>query len=102
MNVPRVRQERFGAKVLDALKMILIGASLNEVLTCLTRLIEAHSEGMLCSIFLAGQGLRERWRCWKALAGWVIPWGLPYTSGLSVAMPAVSHKPISSTLPTRK
>jgi len=39
-------------EVLDALKMILIGASLNEVLTCLTRLIEAHSEGMLCSIFL--------------------------------------------------
>jgi formate hydrogenlyase transcriptional activator len=38
--------------VLDALKMILIGASLNEVLTSLTCLIEAHSEGMLCSIFL--------------------------------------------------
>src|SRR5438067_4255465 len=38
--------------VLDALKMILIGASLNEVLTSLTRLIEAHGEEMLCSIFL--------------------------------------------------
>jgi PAS domain S-box-containing protein len=38
--------------VLDALKMILIGASLDEVLTSLTRLIEAHSEGMLCSILL--------------------------------------------------
>jgi formate hydrogenlyase transcriptional activator len=38
--------------VLDALKMMLIGASLNEVLTSLARLIEAHSEGMLCSIFL--------------------------------------------------
>src|SRR5580704_1068862 len=38
--------------VLDALKMILIGASLKEVLTSLTRLIQAHSEGMLCSIFL--------------------------------------------------
>jgi formate hydrogenlyase transcriptional activator len=38
--------------VLDALKMMLIGASLNEVLTSVTRLIEAHSEGMLCSIFL--------------------------------------------------
>src|SRR5260370_8434521 len=38
--------------VLDALKMILIGTSLNEVLTSITRLIEAHSEGMLCSIFL--------------------------------------------------
>jgi PAS domain S-box-containing protein len=38
--------------VLDALKMILIGAPLNEVLTTITRLIEAHSAGMLCSIFL--------------------------------------------------
>ena len=38
--------------VLDALKMILLGASLNEVLTSVTRLIEAHSEGTLCSIFL--------------------------------------------------
>src|SRR5271170_2593705 len=38
--------------VLDALKMILIGASLTEVLTSITSLIEAHSEGMLCSIFL--------------------------------------------------
>ena len=28
--------------VLDALKMMLIGASLNEVLTSVTRLIEAH------------------------------------------------------------
>jgi len=38
--------------VLDALKMMLTGASLSEVLTSITRLIEAHSEGMLCSIFL--------------------------------------------------
>src|SRR5260370_8445281 len=38
--------------VQDALKMMLIGASLNEVLTSITRLIEAHSEGMLGSIFL--------------------------------------------------
>src|SRR6202050_4465397 len=38
--------------VLDALKMMFIGASLNEVLTNVTRLIEAHSVGMLCSIFL--------------------------------------------------
>jgi len=36
--------------VLDALKMMLIGASLNEVLTSITRLIEAHSEGM-CARF---------------------------------------------------
>ena len=38
--------------VLDALKMILLGAPLNDVLTTITRLIEAHSTGMLCSIFL--------------------------------------------------
>jgi PAS domain S-box-containing protein len=38
--------------VLDALKMILLGAPLNDVLTTVTRLIEAHSAGMLCSIFL--------------------------------------------------
>jgi len=38
--------------VLDALKMMLTGASLSEVLASVTRLIEAHSEGMSCSIFL--------------------------------------------------
>ena len=38
--------------MLDALKRILIGAPLNEVLTTITRLIEAHGTGMLCSIFL--------------------------------------------------
>jgi PAS domain S-box-containing protein len=38
--------------VLDALKMILLRAPLNEVLTTITRLIEAHSPGMLCSILL--------------------------------------------------
>jgi formate hydrogenlyase transcriptional activator len=48
--------------VLDALKMMLIGASLNEVLTSLARLIEAHSEGMLCSIFLLdADGLHLRY-----------------------------------------
>src|SRR5260370_37714403 len=42
--------------------MILIGASLNEVLTSVTRLIEAHSEGMLCSIFLLDEdGLHLRY-----------------------------------------
>ena len=41
--------------VLDALKMMLIGASLNEVLTSLARLIEAHTEGMLCSVFLLAE-----------------------------------------------
>jgi len=38
--------------LLDALKMILTGTSLVDVLTSITRLIEAHSNGMLCSIFL--------------------------------------------------
>ena len=38
--------------VFDALKMILLGAPLNEVLTTITRLIEAHSTGMRCSISL--------------------------------------------------
>ena len=48
--------------LLDALKMMLIGASLNEVLTSITRLIEAHSEGMLCSIFLLDEdGLHLRY-----------------------------------------
>src|SRR5467141_1802215 len=48
--------------VLDALKMMLIGASLNEVLTSITRLIEAHSEGMLSSIFLLDEdGLHLRY-----------------------------------------
>jgi formate hydrogenlyase transcriptional activator len=48
--------------VLDALKMILIGASLTEVLTSITRLIEAHSNGMLCSIFLVEKdGLHLRY-----------------------------------------
>jgi hypothetical protein len=48
--------------VLDALKMILLGAPLNEILTSVARLIEAHSEGMLCSIFLVEQdGLHLRY-----------------------------------------
>jgi len=38
--------------VLDALKMILLDAPLNEVLRSLALLIEAQSEGMLCSILL--------------------------------------------------
>jgi len=48
--------------VLDALKLILIGTSLTEVLTSITRLIEAHSSGMLCSIFLVEEdGLHLRY-----------------------------------------
>jgi PAS domain S-box-containing protein len=41
--------------VLDALRMIFLDASLNEVLTSVVRLIEAHSNGMLCSIFLLSE-----------------------------------------------
>src|SRR5258708_23152052 len=47
--------------VLDALKMILIGAPLNDVLRSVAILIEAHTEGAVCSIFLLdedGQHLR--------------------------------------------
>ena len=52
-NSPAPAQSLSGEAVLGALRMILlIGAPLNEVLTSVTRLIEAHSEGMLCSIFL--------------------------------------------------
>src|SRR5882672_4627893 len=47
--------------VLDALKMILIGAPLNDVLRSVALLIEAHTEGAVCSIFFLdedGQHLR--------------------------------------------
>src|SRR6266852_5325078 len=47
--------------VLDALKMILIGAPLNDILRSVALLIEAHTEGAVCSIFLLdedGQHLR--------------------------------------------
>src|SRR5262249_51656168 len=38
--------------VLDTLRVVLPDASLTEVLTSITRLIEVHCEGMLCSISL--------------------------------------------------
>jgi len=47
--------------VFDALKMILIGAPLNDVLSSVALLIEAQAEGAVCSIFLLdedGQHLR--------------------------------------------
>jgi formate hydrogenlyase transcriptional activator len=48
--------------LLDALKMILTGTSLVDVLTSIVRLIEAHSNGMLCSIFLVEpDGLHMRY-----------------------------------------
>src|SRR5437899_703189 len=47
--------------VLDALKMILIGAPLNDVLTSIALLIEAHTPGVLCSVFLLDEdGVRLR------------------------------------------
>jgi len=47
--------------VLDALKMILTDAPLNDVLHSVALLIEAHSEGMLCTIYLLDEdGLRLR------------------------------------------
>jgi len=49
---PSLAQTLPSDAVLDALKMILLGAPLNEVLTTITRLIEAHSTGMRCSISL--------------------------------------------------
>jgi PAS domain S-box-containing protein len=59
---PALVQSLSAEAVLDALKMILAGAPLNDVLTSVTRLIEAHSEGMSCSIFLVDEdGLHLRY-----------------------------------------
>src|SRR5260370_12356390 len=47
--------------VFDALKMILFGAPLNDILRSVALLIEAQTEGAVCSIFLLdedGQHLR--------------------------------------------
>src|SRR5580704_2645903 len=49
---PSLAQTLPSGAVFDALKMILLGAPLNEVLTTIIRLIEAHSTGMRCSISL--------------------------------------------------
>lgn len=47
--------------VLDALKMILTDAPLNDVLQSVALLIEAHSEGLLCTIYLLDEdGLKLR------------------------------------------
>jgi hypothetical protein len=37
--------------ILEILRMILAGASLKEVLTSVTRVVESHREGMLCSVW---------------------------------------------------
>jgi len=61
-TLPSSAQILSSEAVLDALKMILLDAPLNEVLMSVTRLIETHSDGMLCSIFLLDQdGLRLRY-----------------------------------------
>ena len=61
-KLPALAQTLSGEAVLDALKMILMGAPLKEVLTSVTRLIEAHREGMLCSVFLLDEdGLHLRY-----------------------------------------
>ena len=61
-TAPALAQLLPAEAVLDALKMMLIGASLNEVLTSVTRLIEAHSKGLMCSIFLLDEdGLHLRY-----------------------------------------
>src|ERR1700691_5709475 len=62
LPLPASPQTLSSEGVLDVLKMILIDAPLNEVLTSVTRLIEAHSEGMLCSILLVDEdGLHLRY-----------------------------------------
>ena len=59
---PAPVQTLSGEAVLDALKMILVGAPLNEVLTAVTHLVEAHSLGMSCSICLVEEdGLHLRY-----------------------------------------
>jgi hypothetical protein len=51
----------------NALKMILFGAPLNEVLTTITRMIKAHTTGMLSSISLLDEdGLHLRYAEWTA------------------------------------
>src|SRR5271156_2746435 len=60
--LPTSSQVLSSEAVLDALKMILTDAPLNEVLASGTRLIEAHSDGMLCSVFLVEKdGLHLRY-----------------------------------------
>src|SRR6267378_171235 len=59
---PSPAQTLPGDAVLDALKMMLLGAPLNEVLTSITRLMEAHTKGTLCSILLVDEdGLHLRY-----------------------------------------
>jgi formate hydrogenlyase transcriptional activator len=59
---PAPTQTLSSEAVLEALKLILIGTPLNDVLASITRLIEAQNEKMLCSIFLLEEdGLHLRY-----------------------------------------
>src|SRR5580704_6925176 len=59
---PAPAQTLSSEAVLEALKLILIGAPLNDILAGITRLIESHSDGMVCSIFLLDEdGLHLRY-----------------------------------------
>src|ERR1700692_2859603 len=58
---PAPTQTLLSEGVLDALKMILTDAPLSDVLHSVALLIDAHSEGMLCTIYLLDEdGLRLR------------------------------------------
>src|SRR2546428_7257282 len=60
---PRAYEHTLSSEaVLDALKMILIDAPLRDVLTSIALLIEAHTPGALCSVFLLDeQGVHLRY-----------------------------------------
>jgi PAS domain S-box-containing protein len=59
---PAPTQTLSSEAVLEALKLILVGAPLNDILASITRLIEAQNEKMLCSIFLLEEdGLHLRY-----------------------------------------
>src|SRR3989475_13291206 len=60
---PRAYEHTLSSEaVLDALKMILIDAPLRDVLTSVALLIEAHTPGALCSVFLLDeQGVHLRY-----------------------------------------
>jgi|SRR5271169_6432483 len=64
LDQPPLLAEHLSAEaLLDSLKMILDeDTSLVDVLTSIARLIESHSKGMLCSIFMVEQdGLHMRY-----------------------------------------
>ena len=61
-QAPLLAEHLSAEALLDSLKMILEDMSLADVLTSIVRLIESHSKGMLCSIFMVAQdGLHMRY-----------------------------------------